>query len=58
MSYPISLKTINILFYDTTPGGLNQPLPGASTVDASKDDVLRLYKDWEEDLRVVIEVNL
>lgn len=36
---------INILFFDTIPGGLNKPLPGASMVAASKEEIMDLYKD-------------
>ncbi|EKM60412.1 uncharacterized protein PHACADRAFT_203617 [Phanerochaete carnosa HHB-10118-sp] len=55
VSYPVSSTLINILFFDSIPGGLGKPLPGPSVVAASKDEVVELYKDWEEDLRVVAE---
>ena len=56
ISYPISSTLVNILFFETIPDGLGQPLPGASVSRASKEDVIGLYKDWEDDLVQAIDV--
>lgn len=56
ISYPISPEVVNILFFDTSPGGLDKPLQGPSVVPSSKEKILDLYKDWEDDVRDVIEV--
>ncbi|EKM60416.1 uncharacterized protein PHACADRAFT_246354 [Phanerochaete carnosa HHB-10118-sp] len=55
VSYPISPTLINILFFDTIPDGLGKPLSGPSVVAASKDEIVELYKDWEDDLRIAAE---
>ena len=47
---------INILFYDTIPGGLGQPLSGPPVVPATKNEIVKLYQDWEDDLCHAAEV--
>ena len=58
MSYPISPTLINVLYFDTLPGGLGKPLSGPSVSAASKAEILELYKDWEEDIHVGAEVRI
>ncbi|GJE94240.1 FAD/NAD-binding domain-containing protein [Phanerochaete sordida] len=55
ISYPISPTIINILFYDTIPGGLGQPLSGPPVVSATKEEIVELYQDWEDDLCIAAE---
>ena len=57
ISYPISPTSINILVFDTVPGGLGKPLPGSSVSKASKEDIKDLYIGWEDDVREAIDVN-
>ena len=52
----MSPTKINALFFDTVPGGLGQPLTGPSVTVASKEEVVKLYADWEDDLRIAAEV--
>lgn len=50
ISYPISSQWINVLVFDTVPGGLGKPLTGPSVTIASKEEIAELYKDWEDDI--------
>lgn len=56
VSYPVSPAFVNVGYFDTTPGGLGQPLPGPSMVAASREEIMNLYKGWEEDLQVAAKV--
>ncbi|KIP04663.1 hypothetical protein PHLGIDRAFT_183112 [Phlebiopsis gigantea 11061_1 CR5-6] len=56
VSYPISPTLINVLYFDTVPAGLGKILTGPSVAPASKDEILALYKDWEEDISVSAEI--
>jgi hypothetical protein len=56
ISYPISPTVINILLFETVPGGLGKPLDGPKVSTAPREDVIELYRNWEEDLRAVTSV--
>jgi hypothetical protein len=45
-----------MLLFDTLPDSLGEPLPGSSVSRGSKEDIAELYKDWEDDLQVAIDV--
>ncbi|EKM54679.1 uncharacterized protein PHACADRAFT_210465 [Phanerochaete carnosa HHB-10118-sp] len=56
ITYPISATLINVLFFETIPGGLGTPLTGPTVSTASREEVINLYKDWEPELRIITEV--
>ncbi|GJE92730.1 hypothetical protein PsYK624_088860 [Phanerochaete sordida] len=56
ITYPISPTIINVLFFQTIPDSMGRPLTGPTVSTASQEEVLELYKDWEEDIRVVAEM--
>lgn len=58
VTYPISDTHTNVLYFDTVRGGLGQPLTGPSMAAASKEEIVELFKDWDEDLRVGAEVSV
>lgn len=56
ISYPISPTVINILFFDTISDSLGKPLMGPPVIAASTEEVVKLYSEWEDDLRITAEV--
>lgn len=55
VSYPISPNLINLLFFDTVPGGLGKVLTGSQATRASKDEIVDLYEGWEDDLCIAAQ---
>ncbi|GJE88353.1 salicylate 1-monooxygenase-like protein [Phanerochaete sordida] len=55
VSYPISPVTINVVFLDTNPDGLDQVHSGPPMAPSSKQTVAYIFQNFEEDIRAAIQ---
>ncbi|KAK7683133.1 hypothetical protein QCA50_013806 [Cerrena zonata] len=55
VTYPISAISINASVCFNTPDGYGKPLTGSAGAPASKEEVVKLVKDQEDDLRLLAE---
>lgn len=57
--YPISQgKMLNIVAYETVPGGEGTPYPGAWFEEAPPEYIVALLDGWEPEVQAIVKVNL